>query len=72
MKGLTFHIEKLNSQFDASKDLDEMGDTHPIDIQIKKIDAIYNPEYEKLMEGGEYQIPIFFKSLPRRDMRYWE
>ena len=72
MKGLTLHIEKQNSQFDSLKDLDETGETLPINIQIKSIDAIFNPEYEKLMMGKEYKLPIFFKSLKSRDDTYWE
>ena len=72
MKGLTFHLEKQNSQFDSEKDLDVTGETLPINVQIKRIDVIYNPEYEKLMEGDEYKIPIFFKSLPKRDHKYWD
>ena len=32
MKGLTFHLDKQNSQFDPKKDLDEMGEIHPLNI----------------------------------------
>ena len=52
--------------------MDETGETYPYNIQIKKIDAIFNPEYEKIMQSGFYRIPIFFKSLPKRNMRYWD
>ena len=48
MKALSFHVEKQNSQFDPERDIDEYGDPHPLDFQIKRIDVIYNPEYEKL------------------------
>ena len=35
-----------------------------VDFQIKRIDVIYNPEYDQLT--NYYRLPIFFKSLPVR------
>ena len=64
MKGLMFTLEKQNSLFDPKVDLDENGNPKPINIQIKRIDAIFNPEFEKLQET--YRLPIFFKSLAER------
>ena len=65
MKGLTLHMEKQNSQFSQERDCDENGEVLPISVQIKKIDVIYNPEYEELKE--DYRLPIFFKSLSDRN-----
>ena len=64
MKGLTLHVEKNNSQFNPEFDYDENGEPVPLNIQIKRIDAIYNPEYERIKQT--YKLPIFFKSLPVR------
>ena len=64
MKGITFHCEKQNSQFNPEIDLDAEGEPVSINFQIKKIDAIYNPEYEDLVR--RYRLPVFFKSLPVR------
>lgn len=47
-KGLTFVIEnKLETQT-------------PVTFYIAKIDAIYNPEYDKLMNS--YKLPVYMKS----------
>jgi len=72
MKGLTFHLEKQNAQFDPEKDYDENGEAKPINIQIKRIDVVYNPEYEAIRDS--YRLPIFFKSLSDRNngATYWE
>ena len=48
MKGLTFNLEKQNAAFDPNVDFDENGDPRPINIQIKRIDAIFNPEFERM------------------------
>ena len=46
MKGVTIHVEKQYKDFNPREDLDENGDPIPINLQVKRIDAIYNPEYE--------------------------
>ena len=34
----------------------------PMTFDIRKIDAIYNPEFDQVM--GHYRLPVFFKSRP--------
>ena len=72
IKGITFHLEKQYTQLDPENDFDDTGEPIPINIQIKRIDVIYNPEYEKLIT--RYRLPVFFKSLPERhpDVTYWK
>ena len=72
IKGLTFHLEKQYSQLDPEKDFDDTGEPISINIQIKRIDVIYNPEYVELV--SHYKLPVFFKSLLQRhpDVTYWK
>lgn len=49
-KGLTLTIESTHETKD------------PVVLEIKKIDVIFNPEYEVLTKS--YKLPVFFKSLP--------
>ena len=51
-KGLTFSIESTH----------ETKDSEPISIDIQRIDAINNPEYENIM--NVYRHPVMFKSAP--------
>ena len=49
----------------------ESTDTPPtFPIQIKKIDIIHNPEFDKIIT--QYKLPIFFKSLPSRSTTHFE
>jgi hypothetical protein len=50
-KGLTFSVESTHETKEESMSFD-----------IQKIDAIYNPEYDKLM--SVYKHPVLFKSTP--------
>jgi hypothetical protein len=46
LQGLTVHLESDKEHGDIDPSSDEMP--FPIHIDIKSIDAIWNPEYEKL------------------------
>ena len=50
-KGLTFSVESTHETKDESMQFD-----------IQRIDAIYNPEFEKIMQV--YKHPVLFKSTP--------
>lgn len=52
-KGITFTVE---STF-------ETPPKEEIQMDVQKIDAFYNPEYDKIVEQA-YKHPVFFKSLP--------
>lgn len=51
-KGLTFSVESTH----------ESKESDPISIDIQRIDAIYNPEFESIM--NVYRNPVMFKSAP--------
>jgi hypothetical protein len=46
--------------------------TEPVELDIQKIDAIFNSEYPKLLESSVYKWPVFFKSLPSRQLKYFK
>ena len=52
-KGYTFSVESTHATRDGEPNMR---------FDIQKIDAIFNPEYEKIVEG--YKHPVFFKSVP--------
>ena len=49
IKGVTINLEKQYTQIDPENDFDDLGEPIPINIQIKRIDVIYNPEYPQLL-----------------------
>lgn len=51
-KGLTFSVESTH----------ESKENEPITIDIQRIDAIYNPEFDSIM--NVYRHPVMFKSAP--------
>jgi hypothetical protein len=51
-KGLTFAVESTH----------ETKDGQPINIDIQRIDAIYNPEFDNIIDV--YRHPVMFKSAP--------
>ena len=70
--GLTVGIESDKEHEEYNPYGDNEQKPFPVHIDIKSIDAIWNPEYENLIQ--EYQIPIFFKStLHQQDRKgYFE
>ena len=81
-RGITFSVETsvLPGKDNTSKAQPEELDLETIiklakekqslTIQIKKIDMIFNPEYERLSKV--YKLPVFFKSLSGRHLKYYD
>jgi hypothetical protein len=41
-------------------------------VDVQKIDVIYNSEYDKMIGSKAYILPIMFKSLASRQLRYFK
>ena len=66
MKGITLFMQKHElSKTQEEGDLDDSLET----LRIKKIDVIYNAEYNKLSE--RYTLPVFFKSTADRSKTFF-
>ena len=60
--------EKRHQNLDLATRLKLAKESKLHKLQIKKIDMIYNPEYDLLTKY--YRLPVFFKSLPSRHAKY--
>lgn len=68
MKGITFSLQKndLAKTQAAEEEVDDSIET----VRIKKIDVIYNYEYEEL--STKYTLPVFFRSTPSRNTTFMQ